>query len=99
MKLSTVANTSGIVEITKHFDDHIGICKMKDAYSGILREDNFSFEMFSMEEVNKVVLRLNSRKIFYVWCHPCQYPKTNNRISFETSDKHYQSFFKTTHFS
>ena len=61
MKLSTVSNTSGIVEITKYFDDHIGICKMKEAYSEILREDNFSFEIVSMDEVKKVVLRLNSK--------------------------------------
>ena len=58
----TVPNTSDIDEITKHFDDHISICKIKGAYSEILREDNFSFKMVSMDEVKKEVLKLNSKK-------------------------------------
>ena len=45
-----------------------------------------------MDEVKKVVLKLN-------WCYPCKYPKTNYRGLFETSDKHYKSFFKIIHFS
>ena len=62
MKPSTVSNTSDIDEITKHFDDNISVCKIKEAYSEILREDNFSFKMVSMDEVKKVVLKLNSKK-------------------------------------
>ena len=62
LKPSTVPNTSDIDEITKHFDDHISVCKIKEAYSEILREDNFSFKMVSMDEVKKKVLKLNSKK-------------------------------------
>ena len=62
LKPSTVSNTSDIDEITKHFDDHISVCKIKEAYSEILREDNFSFKMVSMDEVKKVVFKLNSKK-------------------------------------
>ena len=59
LKSSTVSNTSDIDEITKYFDDHISLCKIKEAYSEILREDNFSFKMVSMDEVKKVVLKLD----------------------------------------
>ena len=59
LKPSTVSNTSDTDEITKHFDDHISLCKIKEAYSEILREDNFSFKMVSMDEVKKVVLKLD----------------------------------------
>ena len=63
MKPSTVHNTSDLDEITKHFDDHISICKIKEAYSEILREDNFSFKMVSMDEVKKEVSKLNSKNL------------------------------------
>ena len=59
LKPSTIPNTSGIDEITKYFDDHISVCKIKEAYSKIQRED-FSFKMVSMDEVKKEVLKLNS---------------------------------------
>ena len=62
LKLLIVPNTSGIDEMTKHFDDHISVCKIKEAYRKILRECNFSFKMVSLDEVNKVVLKLNSKK-------------------------------------
>ena len=62
LKPSTVPNTSDTEEITKHLDDHISVCKTKEAYSEILREDNFSFKIVSMGEINKVVSKLNSRK-------------------------------------
>ena len=62
LKPSTVPNTSDTEEITKHLDDHISVCKTKEAYSEILREDNFSFKMVSMDEVKKEVLKLNSKK-------------------------------------
>ena len=39
LKPSAVSNTSDIGEITKHFDNHISVCKRKKAYSEILRED------------------------------------------------------------
>ena len=58
----TVTNTSDVDEITKHFDNHVSVCKIKEAYSEIIREDNFSFKIVSMEEVKKVVLQLNSKK-------------------------------------
>ena len=61
LKPSTVSNTSDIDVLTKHFDDHISVFKIKEAYSAILREDNFSFKMVSMDEVKKVVLKLNSK--------------------------------------
>ena len=41
--------TSDIDEMTKYFDDHIIVCKRKKTYSEILREDNFSFKMVSMD--------------------------------------------------
>ena len=62
LKPLAVPNTSDIDEITKHFDNHISVCKIKEAYSEILREDNFSFKMVSMDEVKKEVLK--SRKKF-----------------------------------
>ena len=58
MKPSTVCNTSDIDEITKHFDNHISVRKIKEAYSENLREDNFSFKMISMDEGKKEVLML-----------------------------------------
>ena len=82
---STVSNTSDIDEITKHFDDHISVCKIKEAYGEVLREDNFSFEMGSMDQVKKVVLKLNSKN-------------SSKYGSFEISDKVYQSFLKRIHF-
>ena len=62
MKSSTVPNANDIDEITKHFDDHISVCKIKEAHSEILQEDNFSFKMVFMDEVKKEVLKLNSKK-------------------------------------
>ena len=62
LKPSTVPNTSDIDKITKHFDDHISVDKIKEAYSEILRDDNFSFKMVSMDEVKKEVLKVNSKK-------------------------------------
>ena len=55
LKPSAVSNTSDIDEITKHFDDRISVCKIKEAYSEILQEDSFSFKMVSMDEVKKMV--------------------------------------------
>ena len=48
-KPSTVFNKRDIDEITKHFDGHISVCKIKEAYSEILQEDNFASEMVSMD--------------------------------------------------
>ena len=62
LKPSTAPNTSDLDEITKHFDDHISTCKIKEAYSEILREDHFIFKIVSMDEVKKEVLELNSKK-------------------------------------
>ena len=62
LKPSAVSNTSGIDEITKHFDDHVSVCKIKQVYRDILREDNFSFKMDSMDKVKKAVLKLNSKR-------------------------------------
>ena len=58
-KPSTISNISDIDKITKHFDDDISVCKIKEADSESLRENNFSFKMFSMDEVKKIVLKLN----------------------------------------
>ena len=55
LKPLTFSNTSNVDKITKHFDDHISICKIKEAYSEILREHNFSFKMVSMEKGKKVI--------------------------------------------
>ena len=40
----------------------MSVCKIKETYSEILREDNFSFKMVSVDEVKKVVLKLNTKK-------------------------------------
>ena len=49
LKPSTVPNTSDIDEVTKHFDDHISVCKIKEAYgtipASILKETKGSFEI------------------------------------------------------
>ena len=63
LKPSIVSNTSDIDEITKHFDDHISVCKIKETYREVLQEDNFSFKMVPMDEVKKVVLKLNSKNL------------------------------------
>ena len=60
LKPLTVPNASDIEEITKHFDDHISVCKIKEAHSEILREDNFSFKMVFMDEVKKNPLFLTN---------------------------------------
>ena len=52
LKPSAVPNTSDIDEIIKYFDDDISVCKIKEAFSEILREDNFSFKMVTMDEVS-----------------------------------------------
>ena len=62
LKPSAVSNTSGTDEITKHFDDHVSACKIKEVYRDTQREDNFSFKMDSMDEVKKAVLKLNSKR-------------------------------------
>ena len=62
LKPSAISNTSDIDKMTKHFDDRISVCKIKEAYGESLREDNFSFKMVSMDEVKKIVLKLNSKK-------------------------------------
>ena len=36
--------------------------QIKEAYNVILQEDNFNFEMVSMNGVKKLVLKLNSKK-------------------------------------
>ena len=86
----TVPNTSDIDEITKHFDDHVSVCKIKETYSEILGEDNFSFIVVSMDEVKKEVLKLNSKKSSTYGAIPASILKTNHRGSFEISNKHYQ---------
>ena len=58
-KPSIISNISDIDKITKHFDDDISVCKIKEAYSESLQENNFSFKMVSMDEVKKIVLKLN----------------------------------------
>ena len=62
LKPLTVSNTSHIDEISKNFGYHISVYKISEAYSEILRKDNFSFKMVSMDDVKKVVLKLNSKK-------------------------------------
>ena len=62
LKPSTVSYTCDIDEKTKHFDDHISVCKIKEGCKEILREDNFSFEMVSMNKITKV-LKLISKNL------------------------------------
>ena len=59
LKPSTICNTRDIHETTKHFGDHISLCKIIQANCEILQENEFSFKMISMEKVKKVVLKLN----------------------------------------
>ena len=53
LKPKTVSNARDIDEITKHFDDQISVCKIKEAYSEILREDNFSLKWFPWTKSRK----------------------------------------------
>ena len=62
LKPLRVPNTKDIDKVTKHFDDHISVFKITEAYSEIIGEDNFNFKMVSMAEVKKEVLKLNSKK-------------------------------------
>ena len=62
LKPLTISSTSDIDKITKHFDDHVSVCKIKETYIESLQEDNFSFKMVSMDEVKKIVLKLNAKK-------------------------------------
>ena len=62
LKPSALSNTSEIDKITKHFDDYISVCKIKEAYSESLREDNFIFKMVSVDKYKKIVLKLSSKK-------------------------------------
>ena len=82
MKPSTVSNTSDIDEITKHFDDYISVCKIKETYSEILREDNFSFKMVSLDKVKESNFEIKLKKIFHVGCDPCKYLKTKVHLKY-----------------
>ena len=62
LKPLTISNTSDIDKITKNFDDHISVSKIKEAYSERLQEDDFGLKMVPMDEVKKIVLKLNSKK-------------------------------------
>ena len=73
LKPSTVSNTNGIDEITKHFDGYISVCQIKEACSEILQEDHFCLKMVSMGEVKKVVLKLT---LFRMWVEGELVPKT-----------------------
>ena len=53
LKPSIDSNTNDIDEITKHFVDHISVCKIEEAYSEIIREDNFIFKMTYMDKSRK----------------------------------------------
>ena len=64
LKPLAVPNTSDLDEITKYFDDPISVCKIKEAYSEILQDDNFIFKMVSMDEVKKEVLKFNSKRSY-----------------------------------
>ena len=98
LKPSTISNTSDIDKVTKYFDDHISVCKIKEAYSESLQEDNFSFKMVSMDEVKKIVLKLNSKKSSTYGAIPASILKQTIEVHFEISYKHYQSLFKIIHF-
>ena len=50
LKPLTVPNTNDISEITKHLCGHISVCKIMEAYSKILQEDNFIFKIVSMND-------------------------------------------------
>ena len=82
----------------KHFDGHVSVCKVKEAYDEILQEHNFSFKMVSMDEVKKVVFTLNSKKSSTYSAMPASILKIY-RGSLEIPDKNYQSFFKRIDFS
>ena len=69
LKPSTVSNTNGINKITKNFDGHISVCKIKDAYSEI-----FSFNGFHGRS-QESSFQIKLKKIFHVWYHSCKYPK------------------------
>ena len=55
----TIAKEDSIITDKKRIAT---LMQIKEAYSEILQEDNFSFKMVSMDEVKKIVLKLNSKK-------------------------------------
>ena len=82
LKPSTVSNTNDTDKITRHFDDYIGVCKIKEASSEILREDNFSFKMV-LDEVKNVILKLNSKKFSTYGAIPASIRKQTIEVHFK----------------
>ena len=91
LKPSTIPNASDIDEITKHFHGHLSVCKIKEAYCEILREDN-GFKMVSIDEVKKAVFKLNSKKSFTHGAIPASILK-------QTIEVHLKHVTKTIHHS
>ena len=56
----TIAKEDSIITDKKRIAT---LMQIKEAYSEILQEDNFSFKMVSMDEVKKIVLKLNSKNL------------------------------------
>ena len=80
LRPSAVRNTSDTDKITKYFDDHISVCKIKEAYSEILGEGNLSFNIVSIDKVKKVVLNLNSKKLSTYGAIPASILKQTTEI-------------------
>ena len=86
LKTLALRNTSDIDKITKYFDDHISVCRIKEE---ILGEDNLSFNMVSIDKVKKVVLNLNSKKSSTYGAIPASILKKTIEIHL----KHLTNFF------
>ena len=89
LKSSAVSNTSDIDKITKHFDDHISVCKkIKEAHSEISLEETFNFKIVFMDKVQKVVLKLNSKKSSTYGAIPASILEQSTEVRCKISDKH-----------
>ena len=70
----------------------------KGGYSEILPEENFSYEMVSMDKIKKLVFKLNSKKSSTYVVIPASILKQAMEVHLKQSGSHYQSFLKRTHF-
>ena len=61
LKTPIINTTDSIQSLTKNYENHIGIRKIKEAHPEIV-PDSFHFKSVSLEDVKKEVLNLNLKK-------------------------------------
>ena len=72
--------------------------QIKEAYSEILREDNFSFKVVSMDEVKKEVLELNSKESSTYGAIPASILKQTTGVHLKYLTNTINSFLKESTF-